>query len=113
MERLAGIIVPLAFLGLYLIIQGASDLGKPAASAAPEEMSQAALLDRGPGGNPHVRVWDFVTGEYYVEFGSRRSTLRDAYVPVWPEGRPGRAAVVKTNSLSAKFASPAAPAKAW
>ena len=46
MERLAGITVALAFLGLYLIIQGASDLGKPAASAAPEEMSLTALLDR-------------------------------------------------------------------
>jgi hypothetical protein len=102
-ERLIGITVALAFLGLYLIIQGASHLGGPAASATPEEMTLAALLERGPGGNPHVRVRDFVAGEQYVEVGGADSVLRDAYVPIWPEGRPGRAAVVKTNAISAQF----------
>jgi len=66
-------------------------------------MSLAALLDRGRGGNPHVRVRDFVAGEHYLEVGGANSAIRDAYVPIWPEGHSGRAAVVKTNSISAQF----------
>ena len=39
-----------------------------AASAQPEDLTLEALVARGPGGNPHVRVSDFVLGDNYVYF---------------------------------------------
>jgi hypothetical protein len=53
------------------------------ASAAPEEISLAALIARGPDGNPNLIITDFVLCENYV-FQTKNGIWQTAWVPAVP-----------------------------
>src|SRR5438552_3435567 len=61
------------------------------ASDEPEEITLADLLERGPQGNPHVRVKDFCMGKRYVKSAESDSIGGTSYIALVPsdpsEGR--------------------------
>jgi hypothetical protein len=57
------------------------------ASATPQDMTVPALLARGPDGNPHVRLHDYVLGEQWEYWQTDDSNQWDTvYIPAFPQG---------------------------
>src|SRR5262245_39438944 len=82
------------------------------ASATPEEITLESLIQRGPGGNPHVAAKDFaMTSDYVQESeGNDRNRFKRVWLPVAPV-KPGEprgvvapqgpiAAIVKSSDVS-------------
>jgi hypothetical protein len=74
-----------------------------AASEVPEPLSLQQLIDRGPGGNPHVEVRDFRLltgpGEYVVVVDPSGRRWEQAYIPAVPSaGSAPHAAYVVVHS---------------
>ena len=83
-------------LGGMLLFAGLREwqLGS-AASDQPEDVTLEALIARGPDGNPHVRVSDFVLGDNYVYFTDDTGTYwTSVLVPAVPNKMGDQAAHV-------------------
>jgi hypothetical protein len=77
-----------------------------AASEVPKPLSLQQLIDRGPGGNPHVEVRDFRLltgpGEYVVVANPSSQRWEQAYIPAVPSAGPeppAAYAVVRSTRL--------------
>jgi hypothetical protein len=96
------------FTGLalcYFLGYRERQLGR-AASDVPEPLSLQQLIDRGPGGNPHVEVRDFRLpsgpGEYVVVADPSGQRWEQVYIPAVPSAGPdppAAYAVVRSTRL--------------
>ena len=75
-------------VGIFLIVEGIKEKSLAStASAAPEEITLAALIARGPDSNPNIILTDYMLGEGFI-YKSRRGSWSGAWVPAIP-GKPG------------------------
>jgi hypothetical protein len=76
------------------------------AASAPEDLTLAALIARGPEGNPYVRVSDFDTGRNFVyqpgKYGGGWETVWVPAAPVAPGARPEEMDDIKMPELIIK-----------
>jgi len=74
-----------------------------AASGRPDDLSLAALLERGPDGNPHVRIHDFVFGQNFEYFTDPSgASWESVLVPAFPNTMGGQSDHVLVPKLVVK-----------